>query len=140
MKQEILGFFGICGSVAARIFGGWNAAISTLIIFMIIDYVTGLTVAGIFKNSKKTAHGGLESHAGAKGIIKKVTYIVVIYVAHRLDVVLEIHFVKNAVVFAFLLNETISIIENVGLMGIKMPAAINKAIDILGDKANKGDK
>ena len=58
------------GSALASLFGGWDAALKTLIIFMAIDYITGLIVAGVFKTSEKTENGALESRAGWKGLCR----------------------------------------------------------------------
>ena len=54
MKVKILSLLGCVGSVIASLFGGWDAALATLVIFMSIDYVTGLIVAGVFHTSEKT--------------------------------------------------------------------------------------
>ena len=126
---------GVVGSFVASLFGGWDAALMTLVIFMGIDYVTGLIVAGVFHNSEKTANGALESRAGWKGLCRKGVTLLVVLVACRLDLVMGSNFIRDAVVIAFIANETISIIENAGLMGIPIPAAIMRAIDILKNKA-----
>lgn len=107
----------------------------TLIIFMGVDYVTGLIVAGVFHNSEKTKNVALESRAGWKGLCRKGVPLLVVLVACRLDLVMGSNFIRDAVVIAFIANETISIIENAGLMGIPIPAAIMRAIDILKNKA-----
>ena len=70
-KEKILALIGMLGSAITTSFGGWDTAIITLIIFMAIDYVTGLIVAGIFRKSPKSENGALESHAGWKGLCKK---------------------------------------------------------------------
>ena len=123
------------GGVIASLFGGWDAALVTLMIFMGIDYVTGLIVAGAFHNSEKTENGALESRAGWKGLCRKGVTLLVVLVACRLDLVMGSNFIRDAVVIAFIANETISIIENAGLMGIPIPAAIMRAIEILKNKA-----
>ena len=135
MKQAICTGLGVIGSAIAALFGGWDAALITLIIFMSVDYVTGLLVAGVFHNSEKTETGTLESRAGWKGLCRKGGTLLVVLVACRLDLVIGSNFIRDAVVIAFIANETISIIENAGLMGIPIPAAIMRAIDILKNKA-----
>lgn len=126
---------GLIGSGIASLFGGWDAALVTLIIFMGIDYVTGLIVAGVFHNSEKTKNGALESRAGWKGLCRKGVTLLIVLVACRLDLVMGSSFIRDAVVIAFIANETISIIENAGLMGIPVPAVITKAIEVLKNKA-----
>lgn len=139
MKMKLLTFIGIIGSGIASLFGGWDAALVTLIIFMGIDYVSGLIVAGVFHASSKSKTGTLESHAGWKGLCKKGVSLMVVLVACRLDLVMGSNFIRDAVVIAFIGNETISIIENAGLMGIPIPTVITKAIEVLKSKAENGE-
>ena len=137
MKAGILTAVGAAGSIIASLFGGWDTALVTLIIFMGGDYLTGLIVAGVFHNSEKTASGTLESRAGWKGLCRKGVSLLVVLVACRLDLIMGSDFIRDAVVIAFIANETISIIENAGLMGVPIPAAITRAIDVLNAKANQ---
>ena len=82
---------------------------TTLIIFMAIDYITGLMVAGIFQKSNKSENGGLQSKAGFKGLCRKGVMLLIVLVACRLDLTLGSDFVRNAVVWAFVANETTQI-------------------------------
>ena len=67
MRANILySAVGAIGGFIAAMFGGWSDALITLIVFMSVDYITGLAVAGIFKKSKKSENGALESRAGFK--------------------------------------------------------------------------
>ena len=131
MKQLICTILGVISSVIASFFGGWDAGLTTLLIFMGLDYVSGLVVAGVFKNSPKTASGALESKAGWKGLCRKGMTLVFVPIAYRLDLVIGTDYIRNAVIIAFIANETISLVENAGLMGVPLPDTINKAIDIL---------
>ena len=135
MKSNILySTVGIVGGVIAAMFGGWSDALITLIVFMAIDYSTGLIVAGVFKKSKKSESGALESRAGFKGLCRKGVALLIVLVAVRLDIFMHTSYIKDAVIIAFIANESISIIENAGLMGIPIPSAIAKAIDVLKEK------
>lgn len=141
MKLKILTFIGVVGSWVASLFGGWDASLVTLIIFMGIDYATGLIVAGVFHTSEKTENGALESRAGWKGLCRKGVTLLVVLVACRLDLAIGSNFIRDAVVIAFIANEAISIIENAGLMGVPIPAVITRAIEVLKKKAeNEGDR
>ena len=135
MKDYVCFAIGAIGSMIASLFGGWDASLQTLVIFMAIDYITGLIVAGVFHASPKTETGTLESRAGWKGLIRKGETLLIVLVASRLDAVMGSNFVRDAAVIAFVANETISIIENAGLMGLPIPAVIIKAVDILKQKA-----
>lgn len=138
MKETICTILGIIGSTIAALFGGWDTAVVTLMIFMAIDYITGLIVAGVFHKSQKSESGALESHAGWKGICKKGVTLLVVLIACRLDMLIGTTFIRDAVIIAYVANETISIIENAGLMGIPIPAAITRAIEVLKNKSENG--
>ncbi len=138
MKEIICTITGIVGSFVANLFGGWTAGMTALIIFMTVDYVSGLLVAGVFKNSNKTDTGALESRAGWKGLCRKGMTLVIVLVAYHLDKVIGTNYIRDAVVIAFCANEAISIVENAGLMGVPLPSVITKAIDLL-TKKSKGE-
>lgn len=137
MKSGICTAAGIVGSAIAALFGGWDEALVTLVIFMVIDYVSGLIVAGVFHASKKTESGTLESRAGWKGLCRKGVTLLFVLVAHRLDMAIGVDYIRNAVIIGFIANELISIVENAGLMGIPLPKVIQNAIDILTEKSEK---
>ena len=99
----------------------------------------GLLVAGVFHNSGKTENGALESRAGWKGLCRKCITLLMVLVATRLDLVTGTNFIRDAVVIAFIANETISIVENAGLMGINIPPAITSAIEVLKKKSDSVD-
>ena len=126
---------GLVGSFIAKALGGWDAALTTLIIFMVADYLTGLMVAGVFHKSKKTENGALESHVGWKGLCKKGVTLLFVLIAYRLDLALGCDFIRTTVIIGFMANELISIVENAGLMGAPVPKVLLKAIDILTQKA-----
>lgn len=140
MKKGIFTGIGVVGGFIASLFGGWDAALVTLIIFMGVDYLTGLIVAGVFHNSEKTETGTLESRAGWKGLCRKGVSLLVVLVACRLDLVIGSNFIRDSVVIVFIANETLSIVENAGLMGIPIPAVIARAIDVLKKKAESEDE
>ena len=131
---------GALGSAIASLYGGWDAALQTLIIFMGVDYITGLIVAGVFHASPKSQTGALESRAGWKGLIRKGETLLIVLVACQLDAVMATNFVRDAVIIGFIYNETLSIIENAGLMGLPIPAALTKAVDILKQRSETEQK
>lgn len=137
IKQVFLFVTGMIGGTIANLLGGWDAALAFLIGAMAIDYVSGLIVAGVFKASPKTANGALESGAGWKGLCRKGMTLLIVFLACQLDIVMGTNFVRDAVIIAYIANECISIIENAGLMGVPVPAALKKAVEVLQGK-NKG--
>lgn len=139
MKEGLCTGIGVVGGFIASLFGGWDAASITLLMFMVIDYISGLIVAGVFHNSNKTETGTLESKAGWKGLCRKCMTLLFVLIAYRLDLALGVAYIRDAVIIGFMANELISIVENAGLMGLPLPAVITKAIDVLTKKATESE-
>ncbi len=137
MKTGIITGVGAIGAAVTTMCGGWNSAITTLVIFMAIDYISGLVCAGVFHKSNKTTSGTLESRAGLKGICRKAMMLVIVIIACRLDMITGTSYIKDMAVIALIANECISIVENAGLMGVPIPPAITKAIDVLTKKEDE---
>jgi len=125
---------GLVGSLIASLFGGWDIALQCLILFMAIDYISGLAVAGVFHRSPKTETGTLESRAGFKGLCRKAAVLCLVLMAHYLDLVIGADFARDAVCIGFIVNEGLSILENVGLMGVTYPDVIKRALDVLSKR------
>lgn len=143
IKSIIISLSAAIGAATSSLIGGYDKMIKALIIFMIIDYTTGVVVALVFKNSPKTESGGASSKAGFKGLAKKVIIILLVMTMVQADAVLNTNnFFREAAIWGFMANELLSIIENVGLCGfIKLPKAFNNAIDLLNNKSEeKEDK
>lgn len=130
-KDILCSIAALVGGTAAKLLGGWDAAITALILFMIVDFISGLTVAGIFKRSSKSQNGALDSKAGFRGLCKKGMMLAFVTIGCRLDMAMNTEYIRDAVCIGFMANELISIIENAGMMGIPIPSAITKAIDVL---------
>ena len=135
--KTVLFVLGVVGGAISSYLGGWDTALQTLVLFMALDYITGLMVAGIFHKSKKTPGGGLESRAGFKGLCRKGVVLLIVLVACQLDRMAGTDFIRDACVIAFVTNEALSIIENAGLMGVPVPEVITKGIEILKSKEPK---
>jgi len=140
MKEIICAITGVVGSAIASLFGGWDAGLMTLIIFMAIDYFSGLIVAGVFKNSGKTETGALESRAGFKGLCRKGMMLLFVLIGYRLDIMIGKDYIRDAMIIGFATNEMISIVENAGLMGVKLPPIVVSAIDLLQKRSEETDK
>lgn len=140
MKRVICTVVGMVGGFIASLFGGWSTGLVTLLIFMSIDYLSGLIVAGVFHNSPKTGTGTLESRAGWKGLCRKCMTLLFVLIAYRLDLELSTNYIRDAVIIGFMANELISIVENAGLMGIPLPPVVTKAIDVLTKKAESDNQ
>ena len=126
------------GSTLSYFIGGVDTMFIVLCVFLLVDYISGVIVALVFKNSTKTETGKLNSGVSFKGLCKKLFVVVLVGVAHLLDIALGTNFIRGGVVVAFISNETISIIENAGLMGIPIPNVLRKAIDVLQEREEDG--
>lgn len=139
IKGTVLTIIGVAGSIIADLLGGWDTALQTLIIFMAVDYITGLVVAGVFKKSGKTETGALQSLAGWKGLCRKGMTLLIILVAAQLDKVAGTEVIRNAVIIGYVANESLSIFENAILMGLPIPKVLKNAVEIMKEKADGKD-
>ena len=140
MKAKLCTLLGVVGSAIAALFGGWDTGLATLIVLMVIYFGSGIVVAGVFHKSRKTETGALESRTGWKGLCRKCMTLFFVLIAYRLDLVIGTNYIRDTVIIGFIANELISIVENAGLMGIPLPAVIQKGIDILTSKADQPEK
>ena len=124
-----------CGSVLYLI-GGFDLFLEALLVCMIVDYLMGLTIAGVFKRSEKSKNGRLDSFVGWMGISKKITSLLFIIIAVELQKVSGLVGIREGVILTLIVNELISIIENAGIMGIPVPDPIKKMIDVLKPQAD----
>lgn len=136
MKNHIITAIGAAAGAVCSLLGGWDSAVQALVVFMVLDYGTGMIVAGILHKSPHTETGGLSSQVGLKGIAKKVIMLVLVMAGQMVDVVLKVDYFRNAVIIALLANELISLTENAGLAGINIPI-LSKAVEMLNDSAKK---
>lgn len=134
MRETLCTVTGIMGAGLTYFIGGADTVFVVLCILMGFDYLTGLMVAVVFHKSPKTISGGASSAVGFKGICKKVIMLGMVGVANQLDLVLGTDFIRSGLVYAFIANEIISIIENAGFIGIPIPGVLKKAIDLLTEK------
>jgi toxin secretion/phage lysis holin len=139
IKNAILGFIAAAGSFIANALGGWDAALTVLIGMMVADYLTGVLVALIWHRSSKTDDGTLSSKAGFKGLCKKGVIILIVWLAVLLDNATGANYIRTAVILFFIGNEGISLLENVGLMGVPYPQFLKKALQALRDKGDNGN-
>ena len=132
MKITLLLIFTTAGTVLASILGGVDLALQLLFLVMIVDLVTGLMVAGLFKKSKKTVSGNLSSNVGFKGICRKLLIVMFVIIGTFLDTLLNIHYARIIIITFFISNEFLSIVENAGLMGVPIPQKIKDMFEALG--------
>lgn|GEM_PF-1074178 len=123
------------GAVMAAVFGGWDGAMITLCVFILMDYLSGIVLAAVFRRSKHTDSGALDSRAGLKGICRKAGMMAVVILAVRLDDLCGLEgMLRSGTIYALAANEALSIIENLGLMGVPLPKVLYAAVDRLRGK------
>lgn len=127
MENVIKFIVGVGGGLASFLWGGWSALIQTLVLFIVIDYVFAVLVAASL--------GELSSKKGFRGIAKKVAILVLVAVAHQIDLILgDGHFIRDAVIFFYIANELLSILETVGKTNLPIPSVLKKAVETLNSK------
>ncbi|GGD54155.1 phage holin family protein [Paenibacillus nasutitermitis] len=118
------------GSVLTFSFGMWPESLTLLLVAMGIDYITGISAAMIEQK-------GLSSLVGAWGIAKKGIMLLVILLAHRIDVLFGLqNMAMGGAIYFYLANELISITENLGRIGVPMPDKLRQLIEVLKNKKN----
>lgn len=125
----------ICNSISVilttfiYLLGGFDVALQSLLIVIIIDYLTGISSAIYNKE--------LSSKVGFKGIIKKFSYLLIVTLSVVIDNIMgHSGLIRTLVIYFFVSNDGISIIENMAKMNVKLP---EKLIEVLKQINNKGD-
>ena len=134
---------GLIGSFIASLFGGFDIGMYILFGFMAFDWITGIILAGVFKKSTKSEGGALSSKAGQIGLLREGLTLGVVIMAHCFDLLIgQGNYFRDGALLAFVVNESVSILENLGAMGVWIPPIIRKAIEILKDKSepDQGEK
>ena len=120
-------FIGVAGGILAGIFGQWDTALWALVILMAMDYITGIIKAIYIKK--------LSSEEGYKGILKKITVLVIVALANIVQVITGgAAAVREIVIMFYIANEGISVLENVAAVSTKMPAALKNILLQLRDR------
>lgn len=114
--------------------GGCDGLLYALLAFVVIDYITGVMCAIADKN--------LSSEVGFKGICRKVLIFLLVGIANILDVQVigTGSVLRTAVVFFYISNEGISLLENAGHLGLPIPEKMKSVLEQLHDRSEKGDE
>lgn len=128
MKVYISSAFSFLATGFMFLVGGFDLAFKTLALVMLLDYITGV-ISAIYKKK-------VNSKIGFKGILKKSLYFVVIILATLLDTLLNQNVIRYVVIYFFVANDGISIVENIAKCNVKLP---NKLLEILEQLKNEND-
>ena len=121
---------GMFGAIVTTLFGGWSDALTSLLIAMGIDYLTGVLAAAVQPTRE------IDYKLGAIGLAKKTGILLIVAAGHVGDLVLGTSIVEYAVIYGYLSNEGLSIIRNAEAMGIPVPSVVKAAYTAIGDKSN----
>jgi len=128
MESFIKYFISIGGALASFFFGGWTQLMTVLVVFIIIDFITGLTLAG--------KEGKASSRELWFGVTRKIGTLAIVAVAHLLDTIIgDAHLIRDAAIFFYLAGELLSLVENTGRLGVPIPPVIAKAVQVLRGKS-----
>ena len=139
-KGTILTLFLAGGAACGELLGGWDAMLKFLIWLMVADYVTGVLVAMYWKKSPKTDNGAASSSVGFKGICKKGVILGLVLLSVMLDDAVGADYARTAVILFFVGNEGISLVENIGYMGVDYPPFLKNMFEALRDKGENPTK
>ena len=139
IKNGILAGLAVFGSFAANALGGWDASLQVLIALMVADYITGVLVAAVWHKSTKSQSGALDSKACFKGLVKKGVILLLVWIGVLLDQALGAAYIRTAVILFFIGNEGLSLLENLGLMGVQYPAFLHRMLEALHDHGDQGE-
>lgn len=133
MSDKMRVFISLLGGVFGYLFGGLDALLEVFAIILIID-----TATGMFKHY---VLGTYESKKFRQGFVKKSGYMLALILAVQLDRIMgDSGALRSALLFCFIANESASIVENLGEIGVPIPPILSKGIAILKDKAEPDSK
>ena len=134
--NSIIAVLGTMGVAVAKAMGGWDATLQVLVALVAVDYASGLTVAIVEKK--------LDSNVGFRGIMKKVFIFALVYLAVLIDKTISTDFIRTLTVTFYIANESISILENAGKLGVPYPKKLKEVLVQLKksteDKADGNNK
>ncbi len=119
-------FFGIAGGILAGVFGKWDTVLYTLVILMVMDYITGVIKAVYTKQ--------MSSEIGFKGILKKITVLTVVALANVIQVLTGGTAIREMVIMFYIANEGISILENAAEILPDMPDGLKNILLQIRDR------
>lgn len=129
---------GTIGSLLINLIGKPTDDLVILIVLMIIDLIVGFLISAIWQKSSKTDSGKLSSTVMFKGITKKFFTMVIVVIAFQLDKLLVMNVIRHIVIISFIVEEILSITENIAITGIKLPIIVTNALDILEKEVKNG--
>ena len=129
---------GAIGSLLINLIGKPTDDLIILLVLMTIDLIVGFLISAIWQKSTKTDSGKLSSSVLFNGIVKKFFTLVIVVIAFQLDKLLTMNVIRHIDIITFIVEEVLSITENIAITGIKIPAIITKALDVFEKEVKNG--
>ena len=141
--ENVIRWMAALSGIVVGWWGGWTAGSKVLVILMVMDYITGCACA-LTGHSSKTESGHFWSQVAVAGLLRKAFTMCVILMAALLDQVLSggagaesgMTMFRSAAEFFYIATEGLSIVENVGLMGVPVPKPLKQALEVLRDRSD----
>lgn len=132
MRELICAITSALSTLLAYLLGGFDTALLCLVIAIVLDFITGVIKAYITKE--------IASATGFKGLLKKVCFFIIVSLAVVIDrVTINDGTIRTLVIYYFVANEGFSILENLAIIGVPIPAVIKDSLKVM-QKKGKGKK
>lgn len=129
MKELVCSVLSMAATGILYLLGGWDVALACLIVAIILDYLSGVIKAYVTKE--------LSSKIGFKGLIKKVGVLLIVMLSVIVDQITgSTGAIRTLVIYYFVANEGLSILENLAQAGVPIPNSIKNALKVLKDLGN----
>lgn len=131
MKESICAILGVITTALVYLLGGFDIALQCLLIAIALDYISGIIKAFTTKT--------LSSRIGFSGIVKKLGILVLVMVGVLIDRVSgDTGAIRTLVIYYFVANEGLSIVENLGQAGLPIPSSLKSALKVIRKESNDG--
>lgn len=139
IKNIVFPVIGAIGSALSYIFGGFDMSLIVLFVLMVADYILGLMCCFTLK-SNKSESGGYNSNYGWKGLLKKFAALITVIIANFLDMwITHTDIFRNFAIITYCVNELMSIMENLGLLGVPLPNFLKTVLDVLNKQLKSSE-
>lgn len=128
MDKIVKALVAAMGAAISYLFGEWSPMLGVLLALVVADYGSGFVASAL--------EGKLSSAVGFRGIAKKIAIFGLVAIGHLIDSAIgEAHLIRDAAIWFYAANELLSIIENMGRLGVPIPPVIQQAVAVLQGKA-----
>lgn len=129
MKELVCSVLSMAATGILYLLGGWDVALACLIVAIILDYISGIIKAYVNKD--------LSSKIGFKGLLKKVGVLLIVMLSVIVDQITgSTGAIRTLVIYYFVANEGLSVLENLAQAGVPIPKSIKNALKVLKDLGN----